>query len=245
MTRFPLTDQQILCLVKRMNLSSKIMQRYIEEQIIQIVNLSEAWHSNALEQFLKSKKIIDADLSNWLEQRSWDKEDLQIHLAREESLYRFSKQRFGPGLEERYLSSAANLDSVIYSVVRLRNKMLARELWFRLSEGEISFIKVAEQYGEGPEAKRKGLIGPIPIGTLEPPRIRDLLRGLSPGEFTYPEQFGEWFLLLQLEELNQSVLDDTMRKTLLNEQLETFLQERTQALLSNKQVEPLHYDSEP
>ena len=241
----PLSQNEILGLVNRMDLASLLLKRHIEEQIIELVNLSEEWHLNALKDFLSSEKISNTELPEWLTRKGWENQDLQTHIAREESLYRFSKQRFGPGIEERYLITAADLDDVIYSLIRVKDGLLARELWFRLSEGEISFVDAAAQYGQGPEADRKGLIGPIPIGSIEPPAIRNLLRGLSPGEFTSPQLFGGLHLLLRLEQLNPSVLDDKMKRKLLREQLEAFLQERTQALLANKDVEPLHYDPEP
>ncbi len=237
----PLTEQETLALVSRMELTSDILQRHIEEEIISLVNLSEDWHQNALEEFLQKKKLSAEDLPTWLHKKNWQSEDLRINLARSEALSRFSKQRFGPGLEERYLSSASDFDSVIYSLVRVKDPLLARELWLRLCEKEISFVDVASLYGEGPEAQRKGLIGPIAMGSLEPKQLRNALRALSPGELTPPQQIGEWTLLLRLEQLSPSAFDENMRQHLLEEQLKDFLQDRTKALLEETPVEPLNY----
>ena len=68
---------------------------------------------------------------------------------------RFAKQRFGPGLEETFLSSRGGRDLVIYSLLRVRDAGLARELWIRLEEGETTFAEAAHQYGVGEEALRK------------------------------------------------------------------------------------------
>ena len=242
--KLPLKENEIVALARRMDLSSVLMKRHIEEQIISLVDLSDEWHANALENFLKSEKISETDLSDWLKRKDWKKSDLALHLARPEALYRFSKQRFGPGLEENYLSNAANLDTVIYSLLRVKDPLLAKELWMRLCEKEVSFVEVAANYGEGPEAQRKGLIGPIAIGSLEPPAMRKILKALRPGEFTPPKKFGQWHLLFRLEQINPSSFDENMRDKLLTEELNKFIEHRSIALINQEPVEPLHYDVE-
>ncbi len=241
---FPITENEIVSIIKRMELMPSIVRRHIEEEIITLVQLPPKWHENAFQEFLKGEKLTEEDLGVWLNKKGWTKDDLKLNLARPESLYRFSKQRFGAGLEEKYLSDAADLDTVIYSLVRVRDPMLANELWMRLCEREVSFVDVASTYGEGPESNRKGLIGPIAFGMLQPPIIRDILRGLAPGEFTSPKNLGEWHILMRLEQLNPSAFDQATRDRLLQEQLDNFMNKRSIALLNEDPVEPLHYDPE-
>ena len=240
----PINEKRILDLILRMELMPMILQRHIEEEIVDLVQLSESWQKNAFEEFMKGEKLSKDELNSWLKKKGWNKDDLALHLARPEALFRFSKQRFGPGLEEKYLTNAADLDTVIYSLVRVKNLNLAHELWMRLCEKEVSFVDVAANYGEGPEAQRKGLIGPIAFGSLQPPIIRGLLRELAPGEFTAPKTLGDWHLLMRLEQISPSSFDEPTRERLLKEQLDAYIQERTNALLADEPVEPLHYDHE-
>ena len=114
-------------------------------------------------------------------------------------------------------------------------------MWIQISEGEVSFSQAATQYGEGPEASRGGIIGPISLGSLEPPSLVQVLRQLRPGEVHKPQQIGEWLVLLRLENLNPAVLDSTMRLRLINEQLDEWLTLRVKKLLAGDGVEPLHY----
>tara|TARA_Y100001968_G_scaffold322954_1_gene359888 strand:- start:971 stop:1711 length:741 start_codon:yes stop_codon:yes gene_type:complete len=239
-----LTEKDILNLIYRMELIPVLLKRYIEEQIVSLVKLPNEWQQKALEQFLNVEKIQMNDLDKWLSKKCWSKEDLNLHLSRSEALYRFSKQRFGPGLEEKYLSTAADLDTVIYSLVRVKDSLLAKELWMRLSEKEVNFVDLASNYGEGPEAQRKGLIGPVPFGSLQPKPIRTLLRELAPGEFTRPARFGEWSLIMRLEQITPASFDENMREKLLQEQLNTFIEDRSKALIEGISVEPLHFDPE-
>ncbi len=239
-----LTDKKIISLIHRMELMPSIVNRYIEEEIINLVSLPKTWHDNALKEFLEGEKLSKDDLNSWLEKKCWNIDDLTLHLARPEALYRFSKQRFGPGLEEKFLANAKDLDDVIYSLIRVKDPFLANELWMRLCEREVSFVDLAANYGEGPEAQRKGLIGPISFGSLQPSMIQDLLRGLSPGEFTPPTQLGEWHILIRLEQISPSSFDSKTRDKLLSDQLSAFIKDRSITLLNGEQLEPLHYDPE-
>ena len=78
---------------------------------------------------------------------------------------------------------------MIYSLLRVKDAGLARELWIRLEEGEITFAEAASTYSEGPESYRKGVMGPMEIGSLQPQTLQDLLRGLRPGEICSPNSW--------------------------------------------------------
>ena len=106
----------------------------------------------------------------------------------------------------------------------------------------VSFLDIAANYGEGPEAQRKGLVGPTSIGSVEPLKLRKVLRALQAGEISRPLTVGKWHLLIRLEQLSPSTFDEQMRKKLLHDQLEQLLKERSDALLEGRNIEPLHFD---
>ena len=236
----PQTAVAVRDLVRRMELEPQLLRRQQEELITTLVPLEPEWLKSSREAFLAGESLDCA-----LTRRRWSESDLELHLARPEALRRFAEQRFGPGLEEAFLASQGGHDQIIYSMLRVRDTGLARELWIRLEEGEASFAEVAASYGEGPEAARKGVIGPIPIGTIAPPELAQLLRSLQPGEIHPPRQLGEWLVLLRLEQLSPARFNDTMREFLLNQQLEAFLQARVEALLRGETPDDLHYDAAP
>ena len=97
------------------------------------------------------------------------------------------------------MSADGGHDQVIYSLLRVRDPGLAQELWIRLEEGESSFSELASRFGEGPESSKKGLLGPLPIGSIEPAQLRTIIRSLSPR--SPPIQLGEWIILVRLEQL--------------------------------------------
>ena len=169
-----ISDADALSLVRRMDLVPKLLRRHLEEQITALVPLEDDWLEESRSSFLDGRLLDEC-----LQERGWSNADLDLHLRRPEALRRFAHQRFAPGLEDRFLASKGSRDLVIYSLLRVRNYDLARELWIRLEEDETTFAEAAREFGEGPEADRQGVIGPIPIGSLQPAMLQEILRGLT------------------------------------------------------------------
>ena len=234
-------DTEIVALVRRMELLPRLVRRQQEELIVQCVSFAPEWLEEKRQDFLGDKSLVEL-----LDSRGWSNSDFDLHIQRPEALRRFAKQRFSPGLEDSFLASRGGRDEVIYSLLRVCDAGLARELWIRLEEGETTFAEAAHQHGVGEEAQRKGVIGPIPIGSLQPEVLQEILRSLRPGELSAPRQLGEWHVLMRLEQLKPARFDEAMREQMLQEALNTFLEERVKRILAGEaeSLEPIHYDSE-
>jgi len=232
-----LAPNAIQDLVRRMELLPQLLRRQQEEQITSLVRIEPDWLSQQRDVFCGKNSLDDT-----LKQHRWSQQDLDLHLARPEALRRFAEQRFGPGLEEAFLGAQGNHDEVIYSVLRVSDYGLAQELWIRLEEAESTFAELASIYGEGPEAARKGLMGPLPLGGIVPQQLAKLLRTLQPGEVHSPTRLGEWLVLLRLEQLTPARFDANMRTFLLNQQIDTLLESRVQKILEGEPLDSLEYD---
>ena len=236
-----LDDSEISALVRRLELIPQLIRRQQEELILQQVPIPSAWILEKRQKFLGESSLEDL-----LAQRGWNESDLDLHLSRPEALRLFAKQRFGPGLEDTFLSSRGSRDQVIFSLLRVRDGGLARELWIRLEEGETTFAEAAQQHGVGEEAERKGVMGPMPIGLLQPEVLQEILRSLRPGELSSPRHLGEWHVLTRLEQLKPARFDESMREQMEKEALDQFLEERVKRVIAGDadRLEPIHYDHE-
>ena len=236
-----LTDEDVLSIVRRMELEPTLLRRHLEEQITALVPLEDSWLEESRSRFLNNRLEEE-----FLQEKGWTSADLEIQVRRPEALRRFARQQFGPALEERFLASKGSRDLVIYSLLRVKDYALARELWIRLEEDETTFAEAAREFGEGPEADSQGVIGPIPIGLLQPPTLQDTLRGLKAGEMSPPIAVGEWQILLRLEKLTPTRLDDRVREEMLQEALTNFLDDRVRKICAGDgdALDPLHYDGE-
>lgn len=233
-------EAEVMALLRRIELWPQLLRRAEEESIVAAVPLPPAW----LEQ--QRRELLGDTASNeWLSAKGWQESDLNMHLARPEALKRFARQRFGPGLEDSFLASQGSHDQIVYSLLRVRDAALAQELWIRLEEGETTFAEVATHFSEGPEAARKGVIGPMAMGQLQPVELAQLLRTLRPGQLHPPTRLGEWSVLLRLEQLTPARFDASMQEVLLQQQLDAFLNERVSLRLAGETPDPIQYDPEP
>ena len=233
---FGLDANSVTALVRRLELQTTLLKRLEEEEITRLVALPDGWVEERIEELLDG-----TPRDEFLQARQWTDEDLWLHVSRPEACERFAEQHFGPGLEEQFLKSRGAHDQIIYSLLRVRDPALARELWIRIEERETTFAEAAQVFGEGPEAARKGLIGPMPIGQLSPPQLSEILRSLQPGRMSPPESVGEWHVLLRLEQLTPARFDASMRSSMMQSSLDDFLRVRVQQRLDGQSLEKLTY----
>ena len=116
------------------------------------------------------------------------------HDIRRRSLMR---ERFAAKAEARFLERKNDLDHVVYSLLRLKNSFLARELYLQIESGEANFADLARRYAEGPERSTNGIVGPLPLPRPILPWLRsygslNLACCLNP--FKFPTG-GSWFVL--------------------------------------------------
>lgn len=126
---------------------------------------------------------------------------------------------YGPKAEARFLDRKNALDQIRYSLVRVSDADLARELYFRIEQGESSFATVAAEFAEGPERQTQGLVGPVPL-TQAHPVLAEKLRTATPGILLSPFQIETWWLLVRLEHYRPAVFDDVTAQAMARELFE-------------------------
>ena len=239
-----LEEHALRSLIRRSDLAPALLRRQIEEEITVLVMPDLNPTDDLWKSFSTTHKVDVSDeaaLEAWLQKRGWNRDDLLLHVLRPTALQRFKEQRYGPGVEELFLAKKNELDTVIYSLLRVRDAGLARELWISLSEGEVAFAELASRYSDGPEAQTKGVIGPLPLGSIEP-ALAQRLSSLRVGQLRPPVALGGWHVLLRLEALKPARLDERIRQRLLDEQFEAWISRRVDAILAGDSPDPLHFD---
>ena len=75
----------------------------------------------------KSSWLDGKELATALSDSHLTLDELHLTLHKPSALMRYAHYRFGPGLEETYLSSQGSRDQVVYSLLRSRSYPLIRE----------------------------------------------------------------------------------------------------------------------
>lgn len=142
----------------------------------------------------------------------------------------YSHQHFGSKAEAHFLDRKADLDGVVYSLLRVKDVGLANELFLRIAGGEASFSDLAGQFSEGHEKATRGIIGPVPMVKAHP-QLRGLLRTAAVGKVRPPIQIEGWYLVARLESRIPAILDEAMRLQMEQELFEAEVQHKASALL--------------
>jgi parvulin-like peptidyl-prolyl isomerase len=146
-------------------------------------------------------------------------------------MQKFLERHYGDQLEPYFLQRRADLEQVVYSVIRIESQGIAEELYLSLLDDEHDFGVLAEKYSTGEERYTRGLVGPMVV-TQPHPQIRKALSSLKVGELHAPIRLDRWFLLLKLEHRLAARLDEAQRQKLLQEMFEQELDQQLQVQLA-------------
>lgn len=126
-------------------------------------------------------------------------------------------------LEPYFLERRADLEQVVYGMIRLRNQGAAEELYLRLIDDDADFGSLARTHSLGEERFTRGLVGPMLISQPHA-TIREVLSKLSVGEVHPPFRVENWVLIVQMEHRMPASLNDSTRLQLYNELFQQDLQ---------------------
>lgn len=229
----------VVPLLVRYQLFPQFCREFILDQAISDIPGTPEEIEQACQQFYAAHHLSEeAARQAWLTQMDMTPAQLENLATRNLRIEKFKQLTWSSKVEAHFLACKAQLDRVVYSLIRHTDPGTLQELFFRIRAGESTFADVARQYSQGPEAETGGLIGPVPI-TQPHPAMAKLLANSQPGQLLPPTRLGEWFVLLRLEKRIAAQLDDATRQKLLDSLFNTWLQEQV------SQVRPIPVQPSP
>lgn len=223
-------------LLKELNLMPLFLRRYFERKFIKDIEPPREDQINYQKDFMRNERILDGDdLSNWLKKNNKTEAEMNKILYDSLSLEIFKKNQFNSKVERVFLDRKINLDRVSYSLIRVKNKSKAAELFFRLQEEEATFAELASSFSEGIENILNGLIGPIEFGKINL-QIAERLRNSTPGQLWPPFELESWWIIIRAERFFQASLNDPMRIRLIDEMYEIWIQEKIVKVINNLNI---------
>lgn len=184
-------------------------------------------------QFLHAKCLDDNEaLSAFLAKQYWNEEDFNFQLALPIKIKSHCLKHFRHKAEAHFLSRKDQLDQVIYSLLRVRDKNLAQELYLRIDGGEANFEEVASKFSDGPERRTKGIVGPVPM-TQAHPIIAEVLRTTKPGLLLYPQNLGDWWVVVRLESYTPAIFNEAMSQKLSRELFDKWVNEELSRIMKD------------
>ena len=196
-----------LALLKRHNLLLPLIKAEVIERAVKSVKIETEESEKLLTIYRENKRLTNNEsLADHLTQRGLAKQDLQWQLELPVRKRKYAIEHFQHKAKARFLERKNQLDRVIYSLLRINNPFIAKELFLRIIGGEASFADLAATYSQGSERNTKGIVGPAPL-TQAHPVLAEKLRTSKPGEVMEPFQVGEWWLIAKLESYQPARFD--------------------------------------
>lgn len=152
-------------------------------------------------------------------------ESLKSAIERELRIAKWRQALFEPQAREHFERRKPSLDRIVYTLLRVKDAGLARELWFRIKEGEAAFADLAPKYAGGNEIYTAGIVGPVAFGAMHP-ALAAFLKPARPGELLKPCAIAEWFVVARVEHHLSVEFDEPMKAQMIEELMQHWLEER-------------------
>lgn len=228
-----IATEKIITLLANYQMLPQFLREVIVDQAIASITCTPEEKASTCQQFYEKYQLTsESERREWLELYEMTPDQLEALAIRGLRIEKFKRATWSNKLESNFLSRKSSLDKVIYSLIRTKDVGIAKELYFRIQEGEQSFAELARQYSQGSEAKTGGLLGPIELGKISS-NLAQMLYISQPAQLWPPTRLGEWIAIVRLEQLIPAVLDEAMRRQLLNELFEGWVQEQLVELTSS------------
>ena len=214
-----------------------LLEPYVRANLLAMaasdVALSDEQINAARQAFCRQRQIRDAEaLKTWAVARMLSPAVLEAQMRHPLQLQLLCQRDFSAKAEARFLQRKNQLDRVVYSLLRLRDGGLARELYLRIDDGDANFADLAARYAEGPEQATRGIVGPVPL-TQAHPALVDRLRTAPPGVVLEPFQIEAWWLVVRLESLTSATFDEATAAQMAEELFEQWISEQVERRLAD------------
>ncbi len=211
---------ELLEVLERLQVLQRLTRELLVERLLAGVTFTAAEQPALIEQLWKGVSLpapaqLDGE-GRWLEGVPENLHQPLRQRLEQLRLQKLLEQRHGHQVEPYFLERRAELEQVVYGVIRLDSQGVAEELYLRLLDGEDNFGDLAEAFSQGEERYTRGLVGPMPI-TQPHATIRQALSRLKVKELHAPLRLDRWTLLLRLEHRLPARLDEPTRLKLLQE----------------------------
>jgi parvulin-like peptidyl-prolyl isomerase len=225
-------DPNLLNIIKRGNIFPDFLREYIINEVTNTIFLKKGLCDDEIKNHLITKRLKENDLKVIRLKKGLKEEDYHQQILMDLKKYIFSKTNFQDEIENYFFTKKEDLDIYTFNIIRLKDKDLAIELFIRLDEGESDFVNLAKKYAIYSDLYPKGIFGPVTLKGMNPIIKKELVNS-SNGELKEPFQAGEWWIIIKLLEKKEAILNHNMKKKLLLELFDLFVQKITKEILED------------
>jgi len=226
-----LNFQSIKLLLKNKLLKALIRSELLKDEL-ESINIDSIKKEKLVHELKKQQNIIEDDkYKNFLEINNLDDSDFENIAQAKSKIKEYSAINFGHKVESWFLERKNQLDIIVYSLIRVSDPFIARELYLRVLSKEADIGDLATEYSEGIEKKTRGIVGPIPVGNSHP-SLASLLQNSEIGKVQQPIKINDSYLVIRVENYEPAILDDIMRNNMGEELLNQWLDNKADDIIA-------------
>ena len=168
-----------------------------------------------------TKEEIEAKLRNYF----ISLEEMDKIIEVESKCYSWASNIWHEDTSALYLEKKESFDEVTFRIIRVEKekKNYANELYHKLKNNEISFNEACKTYGSEEDKLNKGKAIKKSINKLSK-KLATRIQKLQNNGISTPFQIDEWIVIVELLDKKTITLNDDIRKILIKEKFDSFLQ---------------------
>ena len=218
-------SDDVLKMLRRHNLLKILLHHEITESAVATIELTEELKTQIWNNYKAKNNIqTEEELVKHAKMLGLDQESLHWQLELPERIKHYCRANFLHKAEARFLQKKESLDTVVYSLLRLKDGFLARELYLRILGKEANFSDLASEFSQGPEANTNGVVGPTSLKNAHPV-LMEKLRTSRPGELLEPFCIDEWWLIARVERYHSSKFEEHTAEAIAYELFQEWIEE--------------------
>jgi len=231
-------NNNTIILLKKYNLLVALVKQFILDNCLKDTSIDEQTIADLKKTISKQQKINDEEeFQLWLAKSNKTESQFFEGITRPLKINKYCMKEFAHKIQSKFLQKKTIYDSVVYSLIRVNDHSLARELYHQISNKEATFDEIAKKYSLGPEQHSRGVVGPISLEKGHP-KLFEQLKVAREGELNEPIQINDVFAITRLEYLHEAKLDKDMELGIAKDLFEEWLDEEA-ALVCSKLSEKI------
>jgi parvulin-like peptidyl-prolyl isomerase len=226
-------DRTSIGFLSKNGLLENLVSTWILCNKLNSVQVDETLSSDLLTTYLKSNELNDeAKLASFSRFHCLDPSDLSFVATKQYRLKQILYREYFPRVNSRFLKIKESLTKLVYRLIRLNDAGFSRELYLQISEGDIDFGEASALHSKGPERLTYGIVGPVQVSQIHP-LLASTLTKAQPNITLPPIQIDDNWVIVRLEQIIPSSLDDATSSKLATTLLQEDLESESRALISS------------
>ena len=136
-------------------------------------------------------------------------------------------------INQSFYNQKEKIDSVKYSLIRVKEYGLIKEIYHRIKDDKDDFNQIAKNYSIGIEKQTSGIIGPLSLNKVHP-TVKDKLKKCFLKFLHKPFKVNDDWILIKLEEYFDSKLDQNYINKLKSELLDKDIEKELLSIYGDK-----------